>query len=98
MIFLKDIGQIVSNGPAIWFLGDADLLVLEDIVPEKYHFYLKLNPIYYIIQGYRDCFVNNVWFWDRPVYTLYYWVFAGVLFVTGAVVFNRLRPHFADVL
>ena len=97
MVFLKDIGQIISIiiqfgfwlTPIFWSLK---------IVPAKYHFYLKLNPVYYIIQGYRDSFIHKVWFWEHPLYTLYFWLFTGVVFVIGAVVFSRLRPHFADVL
>ncbi len=97
MVFLKDIGQIISIiiqfgfwlTPIFWSL---------QIVPEKYHIFLKLNPIYYIIQGYRDCFIHNVWFWEHPLYTIYYWLFTLVVFVLGALVFTRLRPHFADVL
>ena len=97
IIFLKDVGQIVAMflqfgfwlTPIFWAIN---------IVPQKYHFYLKLNPIYYIIQGYRDSFINNVWFWEHPLYGTYYWGVAATAFVVGAVVFNRLRPHFADVL
>lgn len=97
VIFLKDVGQLVSMflqfgfwlTPIFWSIG---------IIPPKYQFYLKLNPIFYVIQGYRDCFINRVWFWEHAQYSLYYWSVAGVIFVAGAVVFTRLRPHFADVL
>jgi len=68
------------------------------VVPEKYHILIKMNPIYYVIQGYRDCFIYKVWFWQHPVYTLYFWGVTGGIFILGAVVFSRLRPHFADVL
>ena len=96
-VFLKDIGQIVSMllqfgfwmTPIFWSL---------DIIPVKYHLFIKLNPIYYIIQGYRDSFIYHYWFWHQPLYTCYFWGVAGFLFATGALVFTRLRPHFADVL
>jgi lipopolysaccharide transport system permease protein/teichoic acid transport system permease protein len=97
IIFLKDVGQIVAMflqfgfwlTPIFWAIN---------IVPQEYHFYLKLNPVYYIIQGYRDSFIDNIWFWEHPLYSAYYWGVAATVFVVGAVVFNRLRPHFADVL
>ncbi|MBE0575131.1 MAG: ABC transporter permease [Desulfuromonadales bacterium] len=97
VIFLKDIGQIVAMILQFGFWGTPIFWSL-NIIPEKYHLYLKLNPTYYVIQGYRDSFINNVWFWEHPIYGLYYWFWAGLIFVSGAVVFNRLRPHFADVL
>lgn len=97
IVFLKDIGQLVSMllqfgfwlTPIFWSLN---------MVPEKYRLYLKLNPAYYIIQGYRDSFVHNVWFWERPFDSGYYWLFTGFVFALGAIVFLRLRPHFADVM
>ncbi len=59
---------------------------------------LKLNPTYYIVSGYRDCFIAHVPFWERPMLSLYFWVFTLVLFLVGCIVFSRLRPHFADEL
>ncbi|PLY08275.1 MAG: teichoic acid ABC transporter permease [Desulfuromonas sp.] len=97
MVFLKDMREIVSIlvqfgfwlTPIFWSLT---------IVPEKYHKILKLNPVYYIIEGYRDSLINNRWFWEHPTYTLYFWGFTLFVFLLGSVVFIRLRPHFADVL
>lgn len=97
IIFLKDVGQVVAMclqfgfwlTPIFWRVG---------MIPQKYQIFIKLNPVYYLVQGYRDCFINELWFWEYPVYTLYYWGVAAFVFVVGAVVFNRLRPHFADVL
>ncbi|MHC5215453.1 ABC transporter permease [Enterococcus sp. LJL128] len=59
---------------------------------------LKLNPLYYIVQGYRESFLSQGWFWDHWALTLYFWGFTLVLLLLGAVVFKRLRPHFSDVL
>ena len=97
IIFLKDVSQVVAMflqfgfwvTPIFWSINN---------IPDKFHFYIKLNPIFYIIQGYRDSFIEQVWFWERPLYSVYYWGVTATIFVVGAVVFNRLRPHFADVL
>ncbi|MEG1270123.1 MAG: ABC transporter permease [Ruthenibacterium sp.] len=59
---------------------------------------LKLNPMYYICRGYRDAFIENVWFWQRGWTNLYFWAVTAVIFVLGAVVFKKMRPQFADVL
>ncbi len=97
VIFLKDVGQIVAMCLQFGFWLTPIFWSLQ-MLPEKYHIFLKLNPVYYIIQGYRDSFIHNIWFWEHPVYTAYYWLFTAIIFVLGAVVFSRLRPHFADVL
>ncbi len=59
---------------------------------------LKLNPMFYIVQGYRDSLLDQVWFWQRPGETACFWVITLLLFWLGTSVFQRLRPHFADVL
>jgi lipopolysaccharide transport system permease protein/teichoic acid transport system permease protein len=97
IIFIKDIGNVV--GIAIQFgFWLTPVFWSYKTVPDAYRFYLKLNPVFYIIEGYRDCFIYNVWFWDKPILTLYFWSITFLLLIIGAIVFRKLRPHFADVL
>ena len=95
--FFRDLGQIISIvlqfgmwlTPIVWSI---------DSLSPKLIMIFKLNPIYYIVEGYRDAFINHVWFFDKPLLTLYYWTFTMVVLVFGILVFKRLKPHFADVL
>ncbi|MFC5700855.1 ABC transporter permease [Cohnella faecalis] len=97
VVFIKDVGQIVAMllqfgfwlTPIFWSLN---------IVPDKYRFILKLNPVYYLVEGFRSTFIYHKWFWETPSLTLYFWVVTAMLLAAGAIVFKRLRPHFADVL
>lgn len=97
VVFFKDLSHFVAMilqfcfwmTPIFWSI---------DILPQKYHLLIKANPFCYIVNGYRDCFIHNRWFWEQPGYTLYFWVTASFIFLLGALVFHRLRPHFADVL
>ena len=97
VVFFRDLGQIIAMviqfgfwlTPIFWSIG---------MIPQKYHWLLKLNPIYYIIQGYRDSLINHKWFWEHPVMTIYYWIVTMAIFIVGSLIFKRLRPHFADVL
>ena len=59
---------------------------------------LKLNPVFYIVQGYRDSLINKVAIWQHPVLTLYFWVFTIAVFFLGTRLFKKLQVHFADVL
>ena len=59
---------------------------------------LKLNPLYYIVQGYREALIDKVWFFEHPGMTLYFWCFTIVICFLGVTVFSRLKVHFADVL
>ena len=97
VVFLRDIGQFVAMilqfgfwlTPIFWSLK---------MVPEKYHWIIELNPVVYIIEGYRNSMIYHKWFWEDMGMTLYFWTITMSIFVFGALVFRKLRPHFADVL
>lgn len=59
---------------------------------------LKLNPMYYVVAGYRDALINKVWFWEKGALTLYFWGITLLILGAGALVFKKLKIHFADVL
>ena len=59
---------------------------------------LKVNPMFYICRGYRDCFIDHVWFWERNAMGGVFWGASIACFVIGAFVFKKMRPQFADVL
>ena len=59
----------------------------------------KLNPVYYIVDGYRDAFLFHRFFWQgKGMWTLYFWVITILIFMFGSGVYKRSRPHFADLL
>jgi lipopolysaccharide transport system permease protein/teichoic acid transport system permease protein len=97
VIFFRDLGQLVGMVLQFGFWL-TPIFWMFTMVPEKYQWIFKLNPAYYITQGYRDALINHVWFWDKPMETLQFWIIAGIFFALGAIVFRKLRPHFADVL
>ena len=97
VVFFKDMEQLVAIiiqfgfwlTPIFWSMK---------IVPERYHNLIELNPIVYIVEGYRDSMIYHIWFWEDMQSTLYFWSVTMVIFIIGATTFKRLRPHFSDVL
>ncbi len=96
-VFFRDITQLIMlilqvgtwATPILWQL---------DMLPAQYHWIFRLNPMNYIVQGYRSALLDHEWFWEQPLYTLYFWAFTLVMYIVGVTVFRRLEPHFADVL
>jgi lipopolysaccharide transport system permease protein/teichoic acid transport system permease protein len=97
MIFLRDLGQIVSIilqfifwlTPIFWSFK---------LIPPSMAMYFKFNPFFYIIEGYRESLIFKVGFWTHPLLTGIFWLQTLIILVIGAVLFRKLRPHFADVL
>lgn len=97
VIFMKDVGQVVAVFLqfGFWF---TPILWNIKMVPEKYQTLMKFNPVYYITEGYRNSFISGIWFWEYPRWSLEFWTVTGFIFILGAILFLKLRPHFADVL
>ena len=96
-VFIKDVGNIIGVLLQIGFWATPVFWNINRISP-KHQWILKMNPAYYIVQGYRDTFINHKWFWEMPNVTIYYLGITTLFFIVGAIVFKRLRPHFGDVL
>ena len=102
IVFFRDMGQIVSIllqigvwlTPVMWDLSFLNGYSWGSTVMRI----LKLNPFYYIVHGYRNAFIEQRWFWEDKLLTIYFWAFLIVCYVFSTWVFNRLKGHFADVL
>lgn len=97
-VFFKDVLQFVSIviqvifwlTPIVWKI---------DIMSDKIQHILRYNPVYYIINGYRDSLINGKYFFEYSIGdNLYYWMVAIIVFWVGKYTFTKLKPHFADVL
>mgnify|MGYP000995213177 CR=1 FL=1 len=60
---------------------------------------IKLNPLYYLTEGYRSSFFGTEWYFiDHWKYTLYFWVLVIVLFLLGSTLHVKFRRNFIDYL
>ncbi len=100
VVFLRDIGYLIGIllqfgfwlTPIVWDL---------DMLPARYArsvAILKLNPVYYIVEGYRQSLLGGRWFWEAPRAALLFWLITAFFLVAGGLIFQRAKPHFADML
>lgn len=97
VVFFRDLSQIINIALQIGMWATP---ILWDIntVNEKWVSVLKLNPLVYIVNGYRSAIYGRQWFFQDFFSTMYFWIVTVVLFGIGGAVFKRLKVHFADVL
>ncbi len=96
-LFIRDCGHLLEVAVQIFFWA-TPIIWSYKMLPEKFYFLMKLNPVFYLIEGYRNTFIYGVWFFEDWALGLYYWSITLIVFVSGAFVFKKLKPHFADVL
>ena len=99
-VFFKDMAQIVGICLqfGMWMVPIMWAPEMFKNAPEWLTSVLKINPVYYIVAGYRDSMLYGNWVTERPTLGLYFWFVTIVLFLIGLKVFKKLRPHFSDVL
>lgn len=60
---------------------------------------MKLNPLFYLIEGYRASFFGTGWYFiEHWQYSLYFWLLILVLFLFGSMLHVKFRRHFIDYL
>ena len=97
MVFLKDIGQLVAMLIQFGFWGTPIFWSLK-MIPGWLHWIFQLNPVYYVVEGYRASFIYHQWIWELSGSSVLFWLETGAIMLFGAYLFKKLRPHFADVL
>lgn len=98
-VFFKDTSQIMGVlmqvgvwiTPIMWNMDGMNL-------SENLKIIFKINPMYYIVRGYRDTLIYGKTFLDMPYLTLYFWAVVIIILTIGITVYKRLKPHFADSL
>ncbi len=97
VVFFRDLLQIISIVLQL-FQWATPILWNIDIVPDKYQWIVKLNPMVYIVEGFRNSIYGDTWFFEHFYSSTYFWIFVVAAFCLGALIFKRSKTHFADVL
>lgn len=97
VVFFKDLSQIIN---IILQVGIWATPILWDIdgLSTRWKILVKINPLVYIVEGYRSAVYRQEWFFQDFFSTMYFWIATVIMFGIGAAVFKRLKVHFADVL
>lgn len=97
VIFFRDLQQIVNiflqvgmwATPVLWNINGMN---------DQIQMLVKINPLVYVVEGYRNAIYGRQWFWEDFYSTVYFWIITVVLFGIGAIIFKKLKIHFADIM
>lgn len=99
VVFFRDLTQIIAIAlqlgqwatPILW---DINTMIKND----NLKWIIKLNPVTYIVEGFRNAVYGDTWFWEHFYSSTYFWLVTVALFVIGSLIFKRSKVHFADVM
>ena len=97
VVFFKDLQQIIGIGLQLGMWATPILWDMNMLSPMMQKI-MGINPLVYVVEGYRNAVYGRQWFFEDVSGTLYFWGITLLLFVLGAFIFKRLKVHFADVL
>lgn len=97
--FFRDFANIINifTQLGMWMcpiMWNMDMLANHPLIIKL----VKLNPVYYIVQGYRDSFMQGPFFWLHWKMGIYFWIVTIMILFLGFITFKKLRVHFSDVL
>ena len=97
VVFFRDLTQILA---IVLQVGQWATPILWDInmLPDRLKWIIKLNPMTYIVNGYRNAVYGDEWFFEHFYSSTYFWIVVAFIFCIGSLIFKRTKPHFADVL
>ena len=96
VVFFKDLQQIIGIGLQLGMWATPILWDMNMLSPTMQKI-MSINPLVYVVEGYRNAVYGEQWFFEDVTGTIYFWAVTLVLFVLGAFIFKRLKVHFADV-
>jgi len=89
--FIKSIIRLLLYfSPVLWPAKFNNMPVLNVI--------MKLNPIYYVVQGYRDSLIFGKSILAHPAMMAYFWVINVLLFVIGCCLMYKFKKRFIDMI
>ena len=91
MVFFRDIQFIWSVLITIWQYA-TPIFYPAEIIPEKYRFIVRFNPLYHFIGNARKCLIDGVS--PEPISYVYCFVFALAALAIGSYVFKKSQDKF----
>lgn len=65
---------------------------------DEHHLFFMLNPITYLVEGYRSCFCFNSWFWENPTSLGFFLLVMLVLTVLALFLYRKLKITLPEIV
>lgn len=94
---IRDVQNMVVSSIRVLFYLTPILWILDAAKHPTIVQIMKLNPLYYIIEGYRATLLGQSWYlavnWQ---YTIYFWAVIIIFYLIGSYLHVKFRDRFVD--
>lgn len=96
---VRDVQMVIQSTVRILIYMSPFLWPPYHLQPEIIPMLMKLNPIFYLAEGYRASILGLSWYpIDNLEYTLYFWGITLLLLIIGSILHVKFRDRFVDFL
>lgn len=97
VVFFKDTAQIISIVLQIgmWM---TPIMWSTKLIPDSLKWIFEINPMFYVVNGYRSSLIYQEFSNDFFVKSLLFWIGLIFTFLIGFYTFKKSKGHFADLL
>lgn len=96
--FIRDL-QMLLQAMLRMLLYMTPILWATSSLPEWIQLLLKLNPLYYLVEGYRSSLLGSEWYLvEHWQYTIYFWGVTLFLLSIGSMLHVKFRRRFIDFI
>ena len=74
----------------VWNVNTIDIPWLKTL--------LKINPVTYLVEGFRNCFIHKTWIWESPKTLLCFLGILVFLTIISIALYKKIRKEIPDVL
>lgn len=93
-LFFRDLERLTSLLTTLVFYF-TPVIYPETMIPERYKFFLNLNPLAPLMISWKSLFLNGT---VEPLYITLSLIYAVLAFLIGSLVYTKLSWRFAEVL
>ena len=94
----KDFLNLVKSFVSAVFWLSGIVWNADNVTIEWLRKFLNLNPVTFIANGYRNCFINKIWFWQQPKRIMYVGIIIVIMLILDLWAYRKLRKEIPDVL
>lgn len=96
---IRDFQMLIQSSVRILMYMSPFLWPPYHLKPEIIPQIMRLNPIYYLAEGYRASILGLSWYpIDNWEYTIYFWLITLLLLLIGSILHVKFRDRFVDYL
>ena len=96
-MFTRDVKKAINASMRLLMFVTPILWTMEKL-PEKIQIIMKCNPIYYIVEGYRESLFTQNTMLDRGYETIVFWLIVTIFFMIGSTLMYKFKHKLIDFI